>query len=149
MTQKEIISLLNSRCNSRGFLQISPPLNYQDEGPFILTLALFDDEYYCFAFEILDAKRFLADPAAEAAAFNQDEFCALVARHMDFSALYDSDEYHPLVRHKLIPDEPACRMAVQKLWLTEPAKAARIFMVSQDGSWFTGEDVRELPAFLS
>ena len=149
MTQKEIIGRLFSRCDSDGFLQVSPPLTYREEGPFVLTLARFDGQYYCFVFEVFDAGRFLADPAAQSAAYGDNEFFALVARHMDFSALYGSDEYHPLIRHKLIPDEPACRSAVQALWQNQPQEAARILMVTDDGAWFTGEDIRGLPAWMS
>lgn len=148
MTQKEIIGCLFSRCNSKGFLQVSPPLQFRDEGPFVVTLAYFEDRYYCFAFEVLDAGRFLSDPAAQAAAYSEDEFFEMVARHMDFSALFGSEESHPLIRHKLIPDEPACRSAVQTLWQSQPQEAARILMITSDGSWFTGEDIREMPAWL-
>lgn len=149
MTPEEILVFLHSRCGAKGFLQVSAPLVYAEEGPFVFSLAKYEGEYYCFAFEIQDAARFLADPAAQPSVFSDDGFYELVARNIDFSVLLGGNECHALVRHKIIPDEPACRMAVQELWRSNPREASRILMVAPDGNWFTCDDIRDMPTWLS
>lgn len=149
LTQEELIGLLTLRCQEPGFLQVSPPLTYGSEGPFIITLAQAENRYCCIAFEILNADRFLSDPGAETRSYYDQAFFELVARYIDFSLLRDASEYHTLVRRKLIPDEPACRTAAHSLWQTDPDAAACLLMVRPDGTWISGEEVRTLPAWLA
>ncbi len=149
MTQTEILDRIASRCCSNGFLEISKPITFGNEGPFLFALTSWDEKFYIFCFEISDSTRFLADPTATPKAYGDPAFFEQVEEHMNLAPLHGTNQYHSMILHKVLLDEPACRQAVQNLWQTHPKEAARILMLSPDGIWYTGQDIRSMPVLLS
>lgn len=149
MNQRELIDFLTGRCEAVGLAEISPPLYYQGEGPFIFALGKHAGKYQAYLFEVLSPDEFLTAPDAIPRACYEDAFFDMVERHVDLSPLHDTDEHHPLIRYKVVPDDPACRSVLKELCLAETTDAVRIMLVSPDGTWLSCDDLRQMPLWLS
>lgn len=148
MKQTEIISQLAFQCATTGFLSVSPPLTYKGQGPFLFAAAVSGGQSYFFGFEIVEAASFLAQPAQRASAYREFGFLELLSQHMDLGIFNDVTPPRTTL-HRIVPDEPACRAEVCRLWKTDPAAAAGILLVSAAGIWSTGKDVLQTPVWLS
>jgi hypothetical protein len=152
MNQTEILDLLTYRCTSNGFHQISSPLPYQDQELLMFALANWEEEYHFFGFEIVSSVDFLANPAAKTKAYKDPVFFDRMTHEIDLSPLIHEGSDAPNCKfgfYKIVPDEPACRMMVKTLWNSDQNAAARVILVSRDGTWLTGKDMLGISVLLS
>jgi hypothetical protein len=149
MTKTEIAAFILNQCSGSHFLQVTPPLRFQDQGPFLFALTQIEAEYYFIGFEIVDSSTFLATPQILSTAFDDPNFYDLVTDQMDLTSLDDTNAQHSLVLHKVAPDEPSCRLAVHRLWQTHAEIAARILLISPDGNWHKGAEFRDIPVLFA
>ena len=132
MKQDEMLSELHLIFASR-YKQVSAPQYYQGQGPYLMTLAETGDscEFHCY--EILDVETFLSAPEQFSPAFYEPEFLFKVADTLDLNGIKDSGRYFSLLLHKVVPDTPSCRLALQKMYSANPELAEKIIFVNDNG----------------
>jgi hypothetical protein len=147
MNQTEILNQLRYQCASNGFLQVSRPLAFQEQGPFIFALAALDNEAYFFGFEVISSSAFLANSSARSSVYGDSAFFDMLNQHFDLSS-FDKIQPPHTTLHKIVPDEPACRLELQRLWQTNAAAAACVMLLSPCGDWYTGKDILDTPVWV-
>ncbi len=132
MKQDEMLSKLHLIFSSR-YKQVSAPQYYQGQGPYLMTLEETGDscEFHCY--EITDVETFLSAPEQFSPAFYEPEFLFKVADTLDLNGIKDSGRYFSLVLHKMVPDTPSCRFALQKMYSANPELAEKIIFVNENG----------------
>ena len=140
MNQTEILDLITYRCTSNGFHQVSSPLTYQDQEVLVCALANWEEEYHFFGFEVVSSTEFLSNPTAKTNAYKDPVFFNRMTQEIDLSPLSHASSASLNCKfgfYKIVPDEPACRLMVKNLWLSDPNAAARVVLVAHDGTWLT------------
>ena len=140
MTKPEIVTLLLHKCRTT-FAQVATPQYYDGEGPFIVALDEEDGRPVFFFFTIADSEEFLLSPQSMPLAFDKEDFFYTAADQLDIRHLEHIGQYCRLFRHKVIPHEPACQAAAQKLWLTDADTAKSLLLVGTDGVWHTAKTI--------
>jgi len=148
MISSELSTLLLHECQ-KTFLQVAEPQHYENEGPFIIALDELDGEAVFYFFVIMETRDFLADPESWPRAFQKEDFFHIAADQLDITKLQHTGKYFRLTLRKVVSDEPACRLVVQKLAQSDTAAAARILLVGRDGVWHSGKTIWDIPALLS
>ena len=142
---------MQARCIAAELKDISPPVYYEGAGPFVFAREDGDEGFRLYVFEPLSAEQFLADPLALSDVYTQDGFYDLVGQHIDLTPLHYTGAYHPLIRYKVIPDEPACRQVLKDICLgkADANQVIRIMLISPDGTWLSCESLLEMPLWLA
>jgi len=148
MNKFELASLLMYECRNT-FSQVSEPQYYEGEGPFIIALDEVGGEFVFYFFAIVDVDEFLATPDASPRAFAVEDFFHMAADRLDLSHIKHTGQYFRLTIRKVVPDDPACRLALQSLGEVNEETAARILLVGRDGVWHSGKTIRDNPPLLS
>ena len=99
--------------------QVAEPQFYAGEGPFLFAMNDADGppKFLCFSFATAD--EFLAQPDALPAALQDPDFPFALAEALDLDHLTGSGELYQLTYNKVIPDVPACRVALHALRQTD------------------------------
>ena len=118
MTKTELIDRM-IRLSQIHCSQVAEPQYYAGEGPFLLAMNDADGtpKFLCFSFA--DTDEFLRQPAALPAALQDPDFPFKLAEALDLDHLTGSGELYQLVYNKVIPDVPACRVALHALRQTD------------------------------
>ena len=132
MKQEEMLSQLRLIFASR-YKQVSTPQYYQGQGPYLMTLEETGDscEFHCC--EITDVETFISTPEQFSPAFYEPEFLFKVADTLDLNGIKDSGRYFSLLLHKVVPDTPSCRLALQKIYRANLELAEKIIFVNDNG----------------
>ena len=114
MTKTELIDRM-LRLSQIGCSQVAEPQYYEGEGPFLFAMIDSDGppKFLCFSFATAD--EFLAQPAALPAALQDPDFPFALADALDLDHLTGSGELYKMYYNKVVPDVPACRVALQTL----------------------------------
>ena len=146
--QDEMLSELHLIFTNR-YKQVSAPQYYQGQGPYLMTLDETGDacEFHCY--EITDADAFLSAPEQFSPAFYEPEFLFKVADTLDLKGIKDSGRYFSLLLHKVVPDTPSCRLAVQELYITNPELVENILFLSETGIMFSATAVLDNQVILN
>ena len=92
-------------------------------------------EFHCY--EITDEDTFISAPEQFSPAFYEPEFLFKVADTLDLNGIKDSGRYFSLLLHKVVPDAPSCRVALQKMYRANPELAEKIIFVNENGIMFS------------
>lgn len=131
MTQSELVDLMLYMCQE-NCSQVVGPEYYENEGPFIFAIdeSNVEPKFLCFTFAGSD--EFLSNPSAMPFALESDDFLIAFTDRLNLTHLWNSGKPYLLTYHKIVPDEPACRIAVQKLWVANPGVASSISLLSAE-----------------
>jgi hypothetical protein len=123
--------------------QVSEPIFYKGEGPYIMTMYEdYDDVCFCFN-EMNDVESFLADPGKKPAVFADDDFLLNIAEKMNLTKILDERglaTYH-LFRHRFVLDALVCREAIRELHKHSPELVKGILLIDSRGNISPGETV--------
>jgi hypothetical protein len=131
MTKSELTKLMVHICKDHC-TQVAEPQYYAGEGPFIIALDDNEGESKLFCFSIADTPEFLAHPEALPLAFYSEDFLFVLADHLELEHLENTGNYYKMTYTKIVPDEAACRVAVQKLWYADAKTASYISLLGPD-----------------
>lgn len=129
--------------------QTSEPQYYEGEGPFIMAMDEHDGtpKFFCFSFTAAD--EFVAQPDDLPRALQSEEFLFVLADQLDIGHLDNSGQVYQFTYMKIVPDLPACRSAVKKLWETDLHTASLIALMRPDGSLLPALHLHGMRTMLS
>ena len=148
MTLSELTELTLSACRANCG-QVASPQYYGSEGPFVVAMNEINGEPCFFCFSFADTDEFLACPGALPLALESDDFPFTMLGCFDLAHLKNTYKYYPFTYNKIVPDEPACRLAVQQLWRTNAKAASLISLLGAAGQLLSSHSVRQNQSLLS
>ena len=148
MMQNEMVSALR-KTFTLFYDQVSEPQYYQGQGPYLLALMKKNDEYEFHCYEIIDAETFLSAPEQFPSAFHEPEFLFKAADTLNLDGIENSGRYFSILLRKVVPDIPACRLAVQTMYKTNPELVANIIFIDTAGKLFPATDILFNPVLLN
>jgi len=148
LTTKEMVSSLSEACFN-SYDRVSPPQYYQGEGPYLVAMVTDKAPWEIHLYEILDTKTFQSNPQGIAQAFRDVEFISSALASMEGDYPIARDSKISLQLRKIIPDTPACRLIVQKMYELAPLTATNIFFMTDRGSLFHSKDILAKPVQLN
>ena len=131
------------------FDKVSEPL--YDLGPALYFMAAMRDKNsYKFTFyAVTEAEAFIAEPDAVPAIFENQEFMFDAVDGMGLDNILQSGKHFALSRCRLIPDYPACRLAVQQLQEDRPDLISGIHLIDGFGAIVPASSIVSVPVILS
>ena len=148
MTLAELTELALTVCRAHC-AKVADLQYYGSEGPFIVAMDEQGGEPKFFCFSLAATDEFLAQPAELPLALDSDDFPFAMLASFDLAHLDNTYKYYPFTYNKIVPDEPACRRAVQKLWHTEARAASLISLLSPEGVLIPAHAIRDSQTLLS
>ena len=148
MTLSELTELMLSACRA-NCIQVVKLQYYGNEGPFVVAMNEVNSEPTFFCFSFAETDEFLAHPEALPLALESEDFPFAMLGCFDLAHLENTYKYYPFTYNKIVPNEPACRLAVQKLWHTNAKAAALISLLGTDSTLLSSNAVRQNQSLLS
>ena len=130
------------------FDQVSPPLYHNGEGPFFMATREQTNDVKFFFYEANNVETFLADPEKVPAAFSEANFLFSSTDDMDLTNIESTDRNYVLYLMRLVPDSPACRLAIQQLHSTNPDLLLSIALLDEEGKIIPAVTVLDSPVLL-
>ena len=124
---------------------LSKPLYVKKDGPYFVALVTDTSPWQIHLYEILDEVSFFTDPGSLPQVFTSGLFLYEALKSMNFpvdDALHEKLKLSP---RKIVPDTPACRRVVERLFHTHPAIASGIFLMTDAGALFSAQDLLKHP----
>lgn len=148
MTKSEMIDLM-IRLSWENCSQVADLQFFEGEGPFLFAV---DEKsgapnFFCFSFA--DADEFLSCPEALPNALQSPQFPFVLAEALALDHLEGSGKLYQLSYYKIVPDDPACREAVKKMWQSDVQTASLIALLSSDGILLPANVLCQDPSQLS
>ena len=140
MNQEKMILEFHKVCATL-YEQVSEPQYYQGQGPYLMALMINQEEIEFYCYEIMDAEAFLSAPEKCPPAFQEPEFLFKIADTLKLDGIANSGCYFHLHLRRVIPDIPACHVALQKLNATTPELIGKIFLIDDSGKLFPAPDI--------
>ena len=113
---------------------VSEPQYYQGNGPYILAVIQNKSNIEFHGYEFVDADTFVVAPDKFSEAFYDAAFLDQAAGGLRFEGIDSKGRYFFIYLRKVVPDSPACRFVVQKLYETSPKLVPNIFLVDEFGN---------------
>ena len=148
LTLSELTELTLSACRA-NCKQVAKLQYYGSEGPFAVAMNEINGEPNFFCFSFADTDEFLAHPGALPLALESEDFPFAMLGCLELAHLENTYKYYPFTYNKIVPDEPACRLAVQQLWHTNAKAASLISLMGADSQLLSSNAVRQNPSLLS
>ena len=124
---------------------LSKPLFVKKDGPYFLALVTDTSPWQIHLYEILDEVSFFTDPGTLPQVFSSGLFLYEALKSMKFPVDEALQEKLKLSPRKIVPDSPACRRVVERLFHTHPAIASGIFLMTDAGALFSAQDLLKHP----
>ena len=124
---------------------LSKPLYVKKDGPYFVAVVTETSPWQIHLYEILDEVSFFTDPGTLPQVFTSGLFLYEALKSMSFpvdDALHEKLKLSP---RKIVPDSPACRRVVERLFHTHPAIASGIFLMTDAGALFSAQDLLKHP----
>ena len=124
---------------------LSKPLYVKKDGPYFVALVTDTSPWQIHLYEIFDEVSFFTDPGTLPQVFTSGLFLYEALKSMNFpvdDALHEKLKLSP---RKIVPDSPACRRVVERLFHTHPAIASGIFLMTDAGALFSAQDLLKHP----
>ena len=115
------------------------------DGPYFLALVTDTSPWQIHLYEILDEVSFFTDPGTLPQVFSSGLFLYEALKSMKFPVDEALQEKLKLSPRKIVPDSPACRRVVERLFHTHPAIASGIFLMTDAGALFSAQDLLKHP----
>jgi len=131
------------------FTQVSEPLYYKEDGPYFMATFENDGGFRFYFYELNDVESFLADPDRIPAVFSEPDFLFRATDDLDLNKVKFTDRTFSVFLVKLVPDSPACRLAIIKLHEQNPDLLGSIALINHDGKIFSAYTVLDSPVYLS
>ena len=124
---------------------LSKPLYVKKDGPYFVAVVTETSPWQIHLYEILDEVSFFTDPGTLPQVFTSGLFLYEALKSMNCpvdDALHEKLKLSP---RKIVPDSPACRRVVERLFHTHPAIASGIFLMTDAGALFSAQDLLKHP----
>ena len=131
------------------FDQVSEPLYHKGEGPFFMATQEQGGEIKFFLYEANTVEAFLADPEKLPVAFAEADFLFSATDGLDMTNVEQSQRDYVLYMIRLVPDSPACRLAIRKLSEQNPEQVLNIALLNEQGNIVPAASLVDAPVLLS
>ena len=105
------------------YKHLSKPLYVKKDGPYFVALVTDTSPWQIHLYEILDEVSFFTDPGTLPQVFSSGLFLYEALKSMKFPVDEALQEKLKLSPRKIVPDSPACRRVVERLFHTHPANS--------------------------
>lgn len=129
------------QANSEKYDQISEPLYFHEEGPYLTAFSTRDSSPVIFLYEFLDMDVCLERPQEIPAIFMDAAFLKQLSTTYRFT---ENDENSPVINYefcKIVPRTFAYKQQAKEICMDCPGMASQIFFMTESGALATASAV--------